>query len=57
MALCNDCVCRNQCGNDNVTFCISYVKEVPTKWELPYKIQHLKWEMYATDKDFRQKKE
>ena len=32
MKLCKDCVCRNQCGNDNVTFCAGYVKEVPTKW-------------------------
>ena len=33
MALCSDCVARNQCGNDNVTFCLSYIKNVPLKWE------------------------
>ena len=32
MKLCKDCAARNQCGNDNVTFCAGYVKEVPTKW-------------------------
>ena len=33
MALCTDCVARNQCGNDDVVFCLSYIKDVPLKWE------------------------
>lgn len=33
MTLCSDCVARNQCGNDTVVFCLSYVKNVPLKWE------------------------
>ena len=33
MALCSDCVARNQCGNDTVVFCLSYIKNVPLKWE------------------------
>ena len=27
-SLCNDCVARNQCGNDDVKMCASYIKEV-----------------------------
>ena len=38
MALCDDCVAKNQCGNDNVVFCLSYVKDVPTKWETERKM-------------------
>ena len=33
MALCYDCVARGQCGNNNVMYCASYIKEVPTKWD------------------------
>lgn len=33
MDLCNDCVAREQCGNKNVVGCISYVKEMPLRWE------------------------
>ena len=30
-SLCNDCVARNQCGNDDVKMCISYTKETKIK--------------------------
>ena len=30
-SLCNDCVARNQCGNDDVKMCVSYIKEVKIK--------------------------
>ena len=30
-SLCNDCVARNQCGNDNVKMCASYTEEVKIK--------------------------
>ena len=33
MILCNDCVCRTYCGTANATFCLSYIKNVPLKWE------------------------
>ena len=33
MSLCNDCVSQGQCGNDTVVFCLSYIKNVPLKWE------------------------
>lgn len=32
-SLCNDCVARNQCGNDDVKMCISYTKEAKIKCE------------------------
>lgn len=30
-SLCNDCVARSQCGNDDVKMCASYIKEIKIK--------------------------